>query len=332
MSYAHVLSPELGNGPDIHGLRLVCPKCRYPLGELFVPDALKNFSFICGLCKNEVYAVDGIWRALLPHRSIYFRNFMMNYQGIRSAEGRGSATAEFYVNLPYKDITGANQRQWSIRARTFEYFEREILPKLEAGRGSLDVLDLGAGNGWLSYRLALRGHNPVAVDLMTDSRDGLGAAQQFSSALPKLFPRLQADLDNLPLADSQFDIAIFNASFHYSEDYLATLGEAVRCVKPRGEVIIADTAWYSSEASGTRMIAERRARFIERFGTASDAIRSLEFLTDTRLKALEEQFGLRWQVHTPHYGFRWAMRPVVAKLRGKREPSTFRIYVAEVKK
>jgi SAM-dependent methyltransferase len=269
---------------------------------------------------------------MLPHRSAYFQEFTANYQTIRAAEGRGSATDDFYLNLPYKDLTGANQGQWSIRSRSFRYLEYKILPALEVRRGSLDILDLGAGNGWLSYRLALRGHNPVAVDLMTDSRDGLGAAQHFSSVLPKLFPRFQAELDNLPFADSQFDIAIFNASFHYSEDYQRTLGEAVRCVKPGGAIVIADTAWYSSQASGARMIAERQSDFVKRFGTASAAIRSLEFLTNERLRVLSERFGLKWQVYTPYYGLRWTMRPLVAKLLGKREPSKFRIYFAEVKK
>jgi SAM-dependent methyltransferase len=327
-----VLSAALSNKVDTHGLRLLCPACRHPLRELYAPNSLENFSFACGLCKHELYRVNGIWRAILPQRSAYFQEFMANYQRIRLAEGRGSATADYYLALPYKDLTGANQGQWSIRGCTFRYFERKILPAFEASRDPLEILDLGAGNGWLSYRLALRGHRPVAVDLMTDSRDGLSAAQHFSSNLGVLFPCFQAELDNLPFADSQFDIAVFNASFHYSEDYQRTLGEALRCVKPGGAIVIADTAWYSSEASGTRMIEERRAAFIERFGTASDAIRSLEFLTDNRLKAMEQHFGLKWQVHTPYYGLRWAMRPVVAKLQGKREPSTFRIYVAEVTK
>lgn len=332
MSHVHVLNLEFGDRPHTYGLCLVCPKCRSPLGELLAAATPKNFSFACGLCRQQVYRVNGIWRAILPHRSAYFHEFMANYQRIRLAEGRGSATAEFYLNLPYKDVTGANQGQWSIRARSFGYFEHEILPKLEGDVKALDILDLGAGNGWLSYRLALRGHKPVAVDLMTDARDGLGAARHFGSVLPELFPRLQAELDNLPLADSQFDVAIFNASFHYSEDYQATLGEAMRCVKPGGAIVIADTAWYSSEASGARMVEERHAAFIARFGTASDAVRSLEFLTDERLKALEENFGLTWQVHTPFYGLRWAIRPIAARLRGKREPSKFRIYVAKVKK
>jgi SAM-dependent methyltransferase len=329
---AQIWAPAFAKRPAAHRLCLLCPACRHPLRELFAPNSLENFSFVCGLCQHEVYRVNGIWRAILPHRSAYYQEFMANYQRIRSAEGRGSATAEFYLALPYKDLTGANKEQWAIRARTFRHLERKILPAFEAGENSLDVLDLGAGNGWLSYRLALRGHRPVAVDLMTDSRDGLSAAQHFSSNLGVLFPCFQAELDNLPFAERQFDIAVFNASFHYSEDYQRTLGEALRCIKPGGAIVIADTAWYSSEANGTRMIAERRTAFIERFGTPSDAIRSLEFLTDKRLKALEQYFGLKWQVFTPYYGLRWAMRPLVAKLRGKREPSAFRIYVTEVTK
>lgn len=329
---AQTIAPTPSSRKSTYQLRLLCPGCRHAFRSLFVPDSLENFSFVCERCKHELYKVNGIWRAMLPQRSDYFREFMANYQRIRSSEGRGSATAEFYLNLPYKDLTGINKDQWAIRARTFRCFEREILPMFEAGRKSLDILDLGAGNCWMSYRLALRGHRPVAIDLMTDSRDGLSAAQHFSSNLGVLFPCFQAELDNLPFADSQFDIAVFNASFHYSEDYHRTLGEVLRCVKPGGAIVIADTAWYSSEASGARMIAERHANFLECFGTASDAVPSLEFLTDQRLRALEQCFGLKWQVYTPGYGLRWAMRPLVAKLRGKREPSRFRIYVAEVKK
>lgn len=316
--------------PAAYRLRLVCPSCRQALKESLAPDSLEDAFFACEECKYEICRVNGIWRALLPQRSAYFHQFMADYQSIRSAEGRGSATADFYLNLPYQDLTGANAAQWSIRASTFRCLERDVLPKLETERKSLGFLDLGAGNCWLSYRLALRGHRPVAVDLVTDSRDGLSAAQHFRSNLGVLFPCFQAELDNLPFADSQFDIAIFNASFHYSENYQRTLREALRCVKPGGAVVIADTAWYSSEASGARMIAERQAAFLARFGTASDAISSLEFLTDKRLDDLEQAFGLKWQVYTPFYGLRWGMRPIVAKLRRKREPSKFRIYVAEV--
>jgi SAM-dependent methyltransferase len=203
------------------------------------------------------------------------------------------------------------------------------LPGLfETPPGKLRILDLGAGNGWMSYRLALHGHSPVAVDLLINNQDGLGAASHYSKRLPYLFPRFQAELDKLPFAKGQFDLVIFNASFHYSENYERTLAEALRCTHSGGAVLIADTAWYSSHESGQTMLRERKAAFAERYGTASDAIGSLEYLTDDRLQKLETSFGIRWRIDTPFYGIRWNLRPLLANLRGKREPSRFRIYTA----
>ena len=95
-------------------------------------------------------------------------------------------------------------------------------------------------------------------------------------------------------------------------------------------MIIADTAWYSREESGQEMLAERQKAFVARYGFPSDGISSLEYLTDRRLAELEREFRIRWLTYVPFYGLEWAMRPVVAKLKGKREPSRFRIYVAEV--
>jgi ubiquinone/menaquinone biosynthesis C-methylase UbiE len=190
------------------------------------------------------------------------------------------------------------------------------------------ILDLGAGNCWMSFRLALAGHQPFAVDLLTNERDGLGAAKHYQKCLPAILPRFQAEVSHLPFQDKQFDAVIFNASFHYSEDYTVSLREAFRCVRSGGIVIISDTPWYSHEECGRQMMSERRAAFSQSYGSASDSISSLEYLTNERLRILEEQLSIRWTTYSPQYGFRWTMRPLIAKLRQKREPSRFRIYVA----
>jgi SAM-dependent methyltransferase len=258
---------------------------------------------------------------------------MKEYQAVRQAEKRGSQTADYYLALPYHDLSGHNQQQWAIRGRTYAYLEKKILPDLKASASKgLRVLDLGAGNGWMSYRLALLGHEPVAVDLLTSDMDGLGAAVHYQGVLKNLFPRFQAELDHLPFVENQFDVAVFNASFHYSENYRETLREVVRCLRPRGKVIIADTPWYSRDESGRTMVRERQAYFTKLYGFPSDGIASMEYLTDERLDELASGFGLKWQIFTPFYGVGWAMRPFIAKLKNKREPSRFRIYVAEVAK
>ncbi len=259
---------------------------------------------------------------------MHYERFMEDYELIRAAEGRGSEGEDFYLGLPYKDLSGRNSKQWHIRARSYDYLIRHVLNRIPQNGGGR-ILDLGAGNGWMSFRLALAGYRPVAVDLLTNDRDGLGAAAHYQKCLPEPFPRFQAEIARLPFQDEQFDAIIFNASFHYSDDYAVTLCEALRCVRNNGIVIISDTPWYSREESGRQMVSERRAAFSHCYGTASDFIRSLEYLTDERLRTLEEQLSIQWTIHSPHYGFKWAMRPLVAKLHRRREPSRFRIYVTQ---
>ncbi len=312
--------------------RLQCPRCERLIRHLPNKSATDTI-LVCSDCCLKLPCEQGIWKSLLPERAAHFSRFMADYQFIRSAEGRGSTKAEYYLALPYRDLSGHNSQQWTIRARTFRYIERIILPTVISHRHkTLRILDLGAGNGWMSYRLALLGHSPVAVDLLTNDQDGLGAAVHYKKHLTALFPRFQAELDTLPFAENQFDLVIFNASFHYSENYEKTLAEALRCTRAGGTILIADTPWYRDERSGQQMLTERRTTFTQRYGFPSDGLNSLEYLTDQRLQRMEASFGIRWQVHRPYYGIRWHMRPLLAKLRGTREPSHFRIYTARASK
>lgn len=296
-------------------IRLRCPRCSANLASLD-----------CTKCRFQFHESGGIIHALPPERVDHYAQFIRDYEHIRTAEGRGSACDDFYLKLPYRDNSGKNGRQWRIRARTFDYLLKHLLASSVPRGGK--VLDLGAGNCWMSYRLALAGYRTFAVDLLTNPYDGLGAAERYRKYIPNFFPCFQAELAHLPFQGEQFDAVVFNASFHYAEDSAAALREALRCLKSSGLLIISDTPWYSCEESGNAMVEERRANFLERYGTASASIESVEFLTDERLQTLEECLAIRWSIHFPRYGLRWTIRPFVAKLRHKREPAKFRIYVA----
>jgi ubiquinone/menaquinone biosynthesis C-methylase UbiE len=312
------------------GIQLRCPRCFGPLTHLQNEDCTPHD---CITCRSRLACEQGIWKALLPERVARYSRFVEDYESIRAAEGRGSTNSAYYLALPYRDLSGRLSSQWALRARTFRYIERRILPRISTlVHKELRILDLGAGNGWMSYRLASDGHSPVAVDLLTNDQDGLGAARHYKEKLRSLFPRFQAELDNLPFSDGQFDVVIFNSSFHYSENYEKTLAEALRCVRRNGTVIIADSPWYSDERSGLLMLEERRTLFIRRYGFPSDELKSLEYLTDQRLKDMEQHFNIRWQTHEPYYGIRWLARPLLARLRRTRKPSRFRIYTAKVTK
>ncbi len=307
-----------------HSIFLRCPVCTHSIGEL-VPQAM-GVEPLCPACGFRFKNEQGIWKAFAPCREERFEQFMTEYQTIRRSEGRGSSGGCYYLALPFKDTTGRNSWQWRLRARSFRYLQRKILPEIERGHKSgLDILDVGAGNCWLSYRLALGGHRPVAIDLRTDELDGLGASRHYLRFLSHPFPRFQAEMDRLPFDEGQFDLVIFNASFHYSEDYQTTLGEVLRCLRRPGHILIVDSPFYTSEENGCAMMAERRKAYLKKYGFASDSIASREFLTWETLRQLSRTYGVRWQLVRPWYGMRWALRPLRARLARRREPAKFYI-------
>jgi SAM-dependent methyltransferase len=246
--------------------------------------------------------------------------FLEDYRTIRSAEGRGSVDSAYYRALPYQDLSGRNSAQWAIRGKSYRYFERNILYQIERNtRRALDVLDLGAGNCWMSYRLSLRKHKPVALDIFTDAMDGLRAARHYGHR----FPLIEAEFDHLPFRSSSFDLAVFNASIHYSTDYRQTLNELRRCLRPSGHFVIIDSPIYQLREHGERMRAERHDEFESRYGFRSDAMPSLEYLDELTITELAEELKIEWDVHRPWYGWKWWWRPWRARLLASRPPSRF---------
>jgi SAM-dependent methyltransferase len=250
--------------------------------------------------------------------------FLKDYSRIRRAEGRGSDDPEYYRALPYRDITAKNSKQWSIRAKTWAFFERFILAKIEKEAARpLDILDLGAGNGWMSYRLTLRDHKPVALDIFSDYNDGLRAARHY----PRAFPLIEAEFDALPFADASFDLAIYNSSIHYSTDYRRTLLEARRCLRQSGRVVIMDSPVYRLPDHGEQMRTERHRLFARQYGFRSDALPSIEYFDETMLASLASELNIAWSRSRPWYGLGWALRPWKALVAAKRPPSRFFILV-----
>jgi SAM-dependent methyltransferase len=318
------------HGEDNCAVRLRCPACGRRIPDIEVGGTLQATCPACGFVMTDV---SGIVRALTPAGKTRFERFVRDYEVVRAKEGWGSPTPEYYLALPFKDLTNRHNWIWRIRARTLLYLQNQLLPKIESTHSSgCRVLDIGAGNGWLSYRLAKRGFDPIAVDLLDNDVDGLGAARHYLARLPRSFPRFQADMDHLPFDSGQFDVAIFNASFHYSSDYERTLREVLRCVRRPGMVVVADSPFYRREESGKQMLEERQAMFERQFGVRSDSNHSREYLTQGILNELAERLAIQWNVCKPWYGLRWVLRPLRARLLRRREPSKFYLWWFKVEK
>lgn len=268
----------------------------------------------------------GVWRILLPERQEYYQQFIREYESIRQAEGRGMSQPEYYRLLPDKDMTGNWKKDWAIRAQSYKTFIDRFLFPLEQKTGApLKILDLGAGNGWLSNRLTERGHQVAAIDILVNDTDGLGACRHYKSR----FIPIQAEFDRLPLCDNQADLIIYNASFHYSTNYELSLREAFRVLLADGHVAIIDTPLYHDSLSGLQMVQERQADFQARFGIRSDGLPSQNYLTFAWLQDLANRFGISWNFISPDYGIYWKVRPILARIRGSREPASFLVIVGK---
>lgn len=296
----------------------ICPRCRTQL-ERKTPER-----FTCPQDGLEFWNVDGIWRFLLPESQAHYARFIADYESVRRSEGRGSSSADYYRLLPYKDLSGRFASDWQIRARSFGVLVKKVLTPLQDPLDrSLKVLDLGAGNGWLSHRLAAQGDRVFAIDLLINDLDGLGAWKYYEHS----FTPLQAEFNHLPIMDRFADVVIFNASFHYSENYTETLTEALRVLSTSGRVVIMDSPVYHRSASGDTMVGEREAEFKKKYGFASDNLRSESYITYTRLDQLAKELHIHWQIFTPFYGVRWALRSLTAMLLRRREPAKFHLIV-----
>jgi SAM-dependent methyltransferase len=313
---------------DCAAVKLRCVRCT---GSTGIPIQLTDLAIDrreCTRCSSAMEAIDGIWRAIPSGRARQLDASLTAYESVREKEGRWSDDAEFYRLLPWRDTTGRFAAQWRIRARSFDFVRENVLPECmkRMRKQRLRVLDLGAGNCWMSYRLAHYGHFPVAVDIGVGRKDGLGAAEHYRNILGQLFPRFQAEMGWLPFADGQFDLAIYNASFHYAQDYEATALEALRVLRPDGAILIVDSPTYRFESDGQAMKREKAAEFANRFGTDSGGMGGQEYLTPERLAHLQLA-GIHWRRYSPWYGLRWAMRPIAARVAGRRRPSQFHIYL-----
>jgi SAM-dependent methyltransferase len=252
------------------------------------------------------------------------------YARHRAAEGRGHAGDDLLA-LPYL-THGPLAGQWTVRACSFRAFMRHIVrPEARRLGRPLALVDLGAGNGWLSYRVALEGHSATALDIRDDEVDGLGAAAPFLMRVPDRLSCVTASFEAIPLPAASADVTVFNASLHYATSLTRTLGEAARVTRPGGIVAILDSPFYRRDRHGAAMVAEKHARARASFGgDAADLIGLpfVEYLTRDRLAAASADAGLVWHRRRVAYPAWYELRPLIAALRRRRPPSRFDLWWA----
>lgn len=253
---------------------------------------------------------DGIYHFMLPERELELKPFLSQYERVREQDGNGAHTVEYYRMLPVVSEDHQDVERWRIRGRSFENL-LGLLPSHQ-----LKILDLGAGNCWLTHQLTARGHPCVAIDISTNCDDGLGAQRHY----PTHFMCAQADFDALPFVPGQFEVAIFNASLHYSPNVKNTLRHVRSFLKQNGMIFVIDSPTFRDSPAGQKMVANRDEQFIREFGFDKVFQYGSGYLTRRQMKSA----GFRF--HTSNPGFRWAVRRVWSWIKLRREPAAFGVW------
>ena len=295
--------------------RLACPECRTDLG---VPA---DDCAACPGCHRVFERRGGVWRFLTPARGARLDPFLQQFRAVREREGRRPTTPEYYQRLPTVAPDDPHAGDWTIRRETYHHLLRHVLAD---GPLSIQVLDVGAGSGWLCHRLVALGHHAVAVDAIDDEVDGLGAARHYETT----FPIVQADFEALPFADGQFDVIVFNGSLHYAADIAATLANAHRLLAPGGVLAVMDSPMFRADDDGAAMVDDTVRRFVVDCGLSEVVIPGRGYLTFARLAAVAERLRLRPEFVPSRGPLRWRVRRQLARVKLGRAPAAFGLWVA----
>lgn len=127
------------------------------------------------------------------------------------------------------EVAGQMDRHYSP-GRTWEAMARGLVGLLDLG----DVLDVGSGDGALARLLAPRARSITCVDR---SPKVIEAARRRLQKIPKV-RLMTADMHAMPFEDASFDQVLHFHVLTYSSDPSLALAEAVRVLRPGGDLVV----------------------------------------------------------------------------------------------
>ena len=143
------------------------------------------------------------------------------------AESEPAREAKFFDALAIKqgEFNPFHQRGWQTLRRAFG--------KMVHIHAPLELLDIGCGTGQSRQIYVDSARRYIGIDLSLESL--VRARKEFPHN-----PWLAADASRLPFEANQFDVVAFSSVLHHITDYRQPLREAMRVLKPAGQVFAFD--------------------------------------------------------------------------------------------
>lgn len=212
---------------------LGCPYCH----SLLRQDAE---GLVCTAGGHSFPLVDGIPSLVQSEDRARFAQFSLRYREARLREGWQPLTVDQALALPFGSPPGYPLLYWEVRRQSYRALMRLLAregPDPQVGPAA----DLGAGTGWLAYRLAQAGYRVLAVEASLDQDFGLGATEGYRTGMPERLLPIQGNLEHPPLAHGKTSLIVLNASLHYAADLGSTLRQMAAALHPQGCLVILDT-------------------------------------------------------------------------------------------
>jgi 2-polyprenyl-3-methyl-5-hydroxy-6-metoxy-1,4-benzoquinol methylase len=159
------------------------------------------------------------------------------YNEVRTKEGR-SLTDEQVSLLPDMAASHPQYREWQFRKRS----SQRLINYLNNKHSALNILEIGCGNGWLSYKMAQIPDTVVTgLDINNDE------IAQAKRVFEKKNLRFICDDFTPGLSGAEkFDMIICAASVSYFPSLTNLIQQTLNCLTADGEFHMMDTHFYKT--------------------------------------------------------------------------------------
>lgn len=253
-------------------------------------------SLYCPSHRLHFPKVNGFLQLLSPGAAAEAEAFSKSYRQRRENQGWRSLSGAEMAALPENGPAGWDFLYWPARRQSYQRLMHWVERDRRSGK-PLRVIDMGAGMGWLSSRLAADGHEVAALDLSDDAAFGLGAAHRLARFLNLNFTLVQGRMEDPPFRPGQIDLLIYNASLHYADNLEQCLKAGAALLQPGGTLVIMDSPVMDAVVESTWPGGQR--------------------LNEKQLSSALANAGLSFKYIPVRRSVRWYLRQFKARLAGQ---------------
>ena len=234
----------LFDGCDMKMINTIAGKHNFQLTCVFVQKNL--------LEKNFIFKIDSKETA----QNNLVKDFERIYFRLRQKEGRIYSDEEV-ESLPDIINTHPYFNEWILRKRSADSLINYLFRKNK----SLNILEVGCGNGWLSAKMsAIPGSHVTGIDVneyeIQQSKRVFGKKENLDF--------YYCDLCDDKLHNRKFDTILFAAAIQYFPSLRKIINEALDHLNVEGEIHIIDSPFYKKNDLSTAK--ERSQKYFETAG------------------------------------------------------------------